>query len=74
MGNAGSLPGTCLQQRLDSEVGKGVVRVIDVVGPSSGRRNFGPCESGQRPAGYLRLRATRTVENPDFTVEIASNG
>lgn len=31
-----------LQQRLDSEVGKGVVRVIDVVGPSSGRRNFGP--------------------------------
>lgn len=31
-----------LQQRLDAEVGGGVVREIDVVGPSSGRRKFGP--------------------------------
>lgn len=31
-----------LQQRLDAEVGTGVVKLIEVVGPSSGRRKFGP--------------------------------
>ena len=31
-----------LQRRLDTEVGTGVVKLIEVVGPSSGRRKFGP--------------------------------